>query len=210
MFHGENEAGEAPDATLRHYFPDFEYKGIFLDVGAFEPIKISDSYHFERNGWTVHCFEANSKLIPLLKEKRQNVHHYAISNEDKDNIEFNVVYTPTHERNWTAGLSAIKLDPRYMQTFGHAIKEIEKIIVNQRTLNTLLTSEIAIDKIDILTIDVEGSELNVLKGIDLDKYAPKIIMVEDLFEDQELHQYLIDHGYKLDKRIVYNKFYLRN
>lgn len=206
VFHGDIHNKLAVDQMLRQYFPDYDYKGVFLDVGAFEPIRISNSYHFEKNGWTVYCFEANSNLIPLLKSSRANVYNYAIADQNKDNIEFNVVHTPIHNGLWTAAISAINLDSRYLKDHGHAIQKIDKIIVNQRTLNSLLPTDI---KVDILSIDVEGSELNVLKGIDLDNYSPKVILVEDIYDDQALNQYIIKHGYKLDKVNSYNKFYLK-
>ena len=65
-FHGENQQGKCVDETLREYFPNYNYKGIFLDIGAYEPINISNSYHFEKNDWDVYCFEANTLLIDLL------------------------------------------------------------------------------------------------------------------------------------------------
>jgi hypothetical protein len=48
-YHGEFQNGKYVDQVLREYFPDYNYKGIFLDVGAYEPINISNSYHFEKN-----------------------------------------------------------------------------------------------------------------------------------------------------------------
>ena len=48
LFHGEIQCGKYVDQTLREYFPDITYKGIFLDIGAYEPINISNSYHFEK------------------------------------------------------------------------------------------------------------------------------------------------------------------
>ena len=74
-FHGEVLENEHVDSILRSYFPDYSYKGVFLDVGAFEPIRISNSYHFEKNNWDVYCFEANPNLIPLLKKGFHN-HSY--------------------------------------------------------------------------------------------------------------------------------------
>ena len=83
-FHGEVLEGIPVDKILRDYFADYHYKGVFLDVGAFEPIRISNSYHFEKNGWDVFCFEANTDGIPHLQEYRENVFNYAIYDEDKE------------------------------------------------------------------------------------------------------------------------------
>ena len=72
-FFGEVQEGKHVDEVLRSYFPDYSYKGVFFDVGAFEPIRISNSHHFHLNGWKVYSFEANPAKIPLLKQHRDHV-----------------------------------------------------------------------------------------------------------------------------------------
>lgn len=80
-FHGELQQGKYVDQTLREYFPDYSYKGVCVDVGAYEPVNISNSYHFERNNWDVYCIEANTLLIPGLQRERKNVYNYAVYDE---------------------------------------------------------------------------------------------------------------------------------
>lgn len=209
QFHGERQAGATVDQQLRSYFPDYSYQGVFFDVGAYEPINISNSYHFEQNGWKTFCFEANPMLIPELEKHRKNVLNFAVYDSDKESITFNAVHGPWGGGSLMAGVSAVELDPQYMERFGHEIKSIEQIQVPQRTLNTLIEEIIHVDKIDILQIDVEGGELKVLKGLDLERYNPTVILVEDIFNNAELHDYLTQHGYVLDKHISYNKYYVR-
>ena len=169
------------DEILAEYFP-IGYKGVFFDVGAYEAINISNRYHFEMNGWETYCFEANTLLIDELKSKRKNVFNYAISDENKDVCEFNVVKGPWGGGSLMAGLSAINLDPDYMNKFSSEIKEIFQVKVPQKTLNSIIETEIdTLREIDIMSIDVEGGELNVLKGLDLHKYKPKILVIENVF-----------------------------
>lgn len=210
-FHGEIQQGKYVEQVLREYFPDYYYKGVFFDIGAYEPINISNSYHFERNNWDVYCFEANSLLIPELKRLRKNVFNYAIYNEDKDSVEFNVVKGPWGGGSLMAGISAIDLDPDYMNRFGPQIHDMFKIKVPQKTLNTILDIEIPeVKEIDIMSIDVEGGELNVLKGLDLIKYKPKIMVIENVFNKTDIQEYLTNYGYVLDKQIDYNQYYKHN
>ena len=137
-FHGEFIEGICLDNVLRNYFPDYNYKGVFLDVGAFEPIKISNSYHFEKNGWEVYCFEANTNSIPLLKEHRKNVYNYAIYDENKDEVEFNIVESGPD--NWTAGFSSVELDENISKTFPCDNKKITIWIVYIYSLLFILSS----------------------------------------------------------------------
>ena len=208
QFHGESQQGKRVDQSLREYFPDYSYKGVFFDVGAYEPINISNSYHFEKNGWDVHCFEANTQRISELKLLRKNVYNYAVYDSDAEAVNFNVVHGPWGGGSLTAAISAVELDPRYMKDFGSAIKSIDKITVPQRTLNTLIDTEVKINHIDILSIDVAGAELHVLKGLNLEKYKPKVILVEDFFGNKDLHDYFVQHNYRLDKAVLYNKYYV--
>ena len=207
-FHGENHNNQCVDQILREYFPDYNYKGVFFDIGAYEPINISNSYHFEKNNWDVYCFEANIFLLDELKKYRKNVFNYAIYNENKDFVEFNVVKGIWGGGSETAGLSAITIDENYYNKFKDGIKNITKINVPQKTLDNVIENEIILNReIDIISIDVEGGELKVLYGLNLNKYKPKIIVVENVFNDNEINNYLNNFNYILDKQCEYNQFY---
>jgi len=209
-FYGEIQEEKHVDEIIREYFPDYSYKGVFFDIGAYEPINISNSYHFERNGWDVYCFEANTLLIKELKEKRKNVFNYAIYDIDKETVIFNVVKGPWGGGSGMAGVSSIDLNSQYLEKFGNQIENIFKIEVPQKTLNTVLSTELShIKNIDVISVDVEGGELNVLKGLDLEKYKPKLIVAENIFNNMDIYNYLKEHGYSLDKQIEYNQYYLR-
>jgi FkbM family methyltransferase len=209
-FYGEIQQGKHVDETLREYFPDYSYKGTMLDIGAYEPINISNSYHFEKNGYNVVCFEANTSLIPILKAHRANVYNYAISYEDKDIVTFNVVHGSWGGGSLTAGVSAIELDPQYLQQFYSGIRSIEQISVPQKSLNSCLPEILKGNThIDIVSIDVEGGELNVLKGLDLYKYKVKVFVIENIYENTNIGEFLDNYGYKLDKRIEYNEYYIK-
>ena len=210
LYHGEEQQGKCVDQTLREYFPDPLYKGVFLDIGAYEPVNISNSYHFERNGWNVICFEANTQLIEGLQKERKNVYNYAISNESKEFIEFNVVDGSWGGGSLTAGISAIDLDPEYMKLFGYGIKNIRQIKVPQKSLNDCLPEILKNStNIDIMSIDVEGGELNVLKGLDLNKYSVKVFVIENVFSNKNIGEYLSSFNYTLHKRIEYNEYYIK-
>ena len=175
-------------------------------MGAFEPILISNSYHFEKNGWDVYCFEANTEKIPLLKQYRKNVFNYAIYDIDKEQTIFNVV----ESNGWTAGFSAVELSEEISKIFVCNDKKIRQITVPQKTLNTILQTDLNnITNIDILKIDIEGGELKCLQGLDLQKYSPKVILLENITNDNNIQHYLNNFGYILDIQNSYNQFYIK-
>ena len=80
-----------------------------------------------------------------------------------------------------------------------------------RKLDTILaTHEPSLKKIDILAIDVEGWELNVMRGLTLNRYRPKVIILENLFDDPEYTSYLKGQGYHRWRRLEPNDVYVRH
>ena len=72
---------------------------------------------------------------------------------------------------------------------GFKAKEVRKI--STRTLNDIIENSPYKDKqINYLSIDVEGHELNVLKGFDLNKYKPELIIIE--FIDINIKEYYLN------------------
>jgi FkbM family methyltransferase len=221
-FHGEKIHNVYVDQILRSYFPDFSYKGVFFDVGAYDPITISNSHHFHMNNWNVFAFEANPNLISRLKSYRQNVYNYGISDVDTDDGYMSEVVSYNNpvinNLHWTASFSCVgEINKDYINYFGKGNLpndcKVNKINIKLRTLNTIIEKEInnIIGSIDILSIDTEGSELLVLKGIDLLKYKPKVIVVEAILDNiNKIHDYLVYNNYKLDKHVAYNYFYKLN
>jgi FkbM family methyltransferase len=208
-FHGEVQEGKHVDQVLREYFPDYSYKGVYFDVGAFEPIRISNSYHFEKNGWSCYCFEANPGSIPLLKQHRANVFNYAIGDCDKESVTFHVVGNP----EWTASYSAINISDEYQKIFGKVDPQmVTKISVPQKSLNSIIQSEISgLTRIDIMSLDIEGGEFDCLKGLDLAVYKPKVMVIENAdATNKTIQNELERHGYRLDKQVSYNQYYVAN
>ena len=205
-FHGEIKENKYVAEVLRSYFPDYSYKGVFFDIGAFDPIEISNSYHFEQNGWDCYLFEANPDLIPNLQSKRAHVYNYALYDTDKEQTTFHVV----HNGTWTAGFSAIELSADYEKRFPCNTKTIKTVQVPQKKLNTVLASELPhIKNIDIMSIDIEGGELKMLQGFDLQTYGPKVIVIENALNDSAYKKYLESYGYTLDQHISYNQYYVK-
>ena len=88
-------------------------------------------------------------------------------------------------------------------------EKIEEFLVDTKTLNDIFNEVQAPKLIDFLSLDVEGSELEVLNGIDFKIYNFKFILVESR-DDDEMIKYLRNKNYifleKISKRDLIFKY----
>ena len=83
-------------------------------------------------------------------------------------------------------------------------------IVKKRTLNSIF-EECRLSKIDLLSLDIEGYEVQALRGLDLNVYAPDVIVVESdsPIHEQSLDEQILLYPYtklmKLYQNIIYAK-----
>jgi FkbM family methyltransferase len=204
----------------KHFFQDHDYKGVMIDVGACEDVWLSVSKHFIVAGWTVLSVEPNPIYAKDLTENRPNVFEIAASDQDEDKMPFAIYDIGLHTK--MASFSGLLVDgkplhpwfPEYSRLYS---KPKMVINVKVRTLNSIISDynknhpQMPVCHIDVVTVDVEGNELNVLKGLDLAKYQPKVILVEECdANDKRVHDYLSSRGYRHHGRLRHNVFYQRH
>ena len=81
---------------------------------------------------------------------------------------------------------------KHYKPFFGGFKEIK---VPLMTLNSILSKENISSPIDILSIDVEGTEADVLKGLNMKKYSPRVIVAEISIRKDPVMTFLRDAGY---------------
>lgn len=185
-----------------------DFKGVCIDVGAYDPFWISNSWIFEQAGWYAYCIEPNPTCIPRLKEHRKNVIECACGDSNKNDAELFVYQVDSVGEAAGTGLIDHCLD--FIDSAFHQKHLSHTVKVRVRTLDWLMENEIKQDHIDYLSIDVESSEIDVLRGTSLEKWKPKIIVVENLENDPNQSSYLINKGYRNIYRIMYNDVYTLN
>ena len=219
------ETPEVEYKILKDLFPP-NYKGVIIDIGANEPVYQNNSYPFEMDGWKCYCVEPNPKWTQPLRNIRKNVYPIAIGDKNENNVDF---FLYNFNSNQAAGSGLIKqfdLD----NTLGLSQDVINKtyggiIKVNVRTFKWFLESEFIDDHIDIIFIDVERAEMMVLSTLDVYKWKPNIIVIENLNEaveenifernisnfrpDDEQHVWFKERGYERKYRIWYDDIYVR-
>jgi hypothetical protein len=64
-------------------------------------------------------------------------------------------------------------------------------------------------KIDFISVDTEGTEIDVLKGFDFEKFDVKLFVVENNYEDSDIEEFMLTKGYVKDQRYKINEFYIK-
>lgn len=191
-------------------FFDKKQSGLIIEVGAFDGIHISNSYTLEQMGWDAICIEPHPEYFNHLKINRPNaicLNYAIIGEENKKEVTFY-----TDDVGLYSGIETTDSDVewRYKKK-GVEYKGLNKITASASTLNNVLKeNNIVPNSIDIISIDVEGSEIDVLNGLDLNKYKPKMIIIEanDDHHERLLKDYFKDfpeYGYarKVSCNLVY-------
>lgn len=203
--HSYSQFGE--DRIIQDFFTD-GYKGVCIDVGATDGIGMSNTYHFEKQGWFCICCEANPTMYDSLKINRNNAVHCAVGGEDKDEVEFKIVTLEGQGGNQTA-VSSVEIDQRLYDQHLFLQPNVKIINVPMMTLDTILLKYPHLDKIDFISVDTEGTEVDVMKGFDIAKWQPRVIVLENNFDDRKYVEYMESVGYRRALRNVVNDFYIK-
>lgn len=159
---------------IREYF-NCKKDGVFVEVGANEPVGLnSQSWHLEKElNWSGLLIEPNPELAQKAKGTRPKSIICECACTSPEKAGHLTLYIPVKDGNLITSHAAVgkNIDDN------HYRKHLE-IKVEAKTLNELLEST-HIEHMDFLSIDVEGAEMDVLLGLSLDKYRPKLILLED-------------------------------
>ena len=195
---------------IENYFAN-KNDGIMVEVGAALPESISTSKAFKEKGWRCINVEPNPYFAEEHRKVGNEIYEVALSNEAKDNVWFNICRHPSLKDQKTEGMCVSSIAGKFLSKIPPdwgGLPYIEKIRVKVITLNQLLES-LNINEIDFVSIDVEGWELEVMMGFDVNKYNPKIILLENLDHLSSYYNYMKSVGYKLDHSLQQNEIYIK-
>ena len=167
------------DVMLRRAFKDIK-KGFYIDVGANDSVIDSVTKAFYDSDWHGINIEPVTEWFIKLQEARPNDTNLKLACGTKkgQNTIYDVVGT---------GLSTMdkSIADKHANELDFEIKK-EKIKVDSLTN---ICKQYANQDIHFLKIDVEGFELQVLKGLDLKKIRPWIIVIEATLPNSQIEDY---------------------
>jgi FkbM family methyltransferase len=200
--HDLNE--EYEKAQIRQFF-QHRQAGICVEVGANEPISVcSQSLHLEEKlNWLCILVEPNPNLAQRAIQLRPKAKVCQVAATRPEYIGTMVLNIPLDENNQeVTGHAALEINADE-----HSYQNHNSIAVQTNTLTNILQTQ-GIRQIDFLSIDVEGTEMDVLLGLDFSIYQPKLILLEDKHLYLRKHIFLKKQGYKLVRRLNRNCWYL--
>jgi FkbM family methyltransferase len=197
------------DIKMEKYL-DYE-NGTFIELGANDGQTQSNTKYYEDfRGWS-----------GMLIEPSPNNYKNCIKNRSVSNHIFNCACVPFHYEKDTidlfysnlmtaaAGLvSDIREASLHAEGGSRFLKEDEKVerfTAKARTLNSLLEEVSFPTEIDFLSLDVEGVEIEVLKGVDFDKYKFKYMLIECRSIDA-LTEFLAEKEFRLIDQLSFHDY----
>ncbi|MFN7116760.1 MAG: FkbM family methyltransferase [Saprospiraceae bacterium] len=173
---------------LKRDFPSDTY--FYIDVGAFHPSLLSNTYKFYRRKMNGVVIEPNRELITLHRLFRARDIHLEIGCDSKNGLrKFNI-------QRYTPALSS--LDPSENNN-SHSQ------IIPVFTLDSIC-NDLNIEYVHLLSIDVEGNDLEVLKGAENTLEKTYLICIESnsLEFDSLIVEFLKKRNFKMIEKIACN------
>ena len=171
---------------IRDYFND-RRDGVFLDVGASHYKEDSNTYFLETSlGWSGIAIDAIEEFAADYKTHRPRTRFVAMFASDVADRTVEFFVADKHPVSSS--------DPEFIKRYGSASKSRQ---VPTTTLNVVL-EQAAIQKLDLLSMDIELAEPKALAGFDIQRYRPELVCIEAHPEvRQQILEYFARNGYMI-------------
>lgn len=196
-FHHYSQGGE--DIILELIFRNKILKGekgFYIDVGAYQPINMSNTYLFYKMGWRGINIEPNHASIEAFRKVRPDDLNLeiGIANQEGELPYYIIDDNSTMNSFSKDFMNEIGITKSISATTSIPVFPLQKVL---NKYNDLFT------EIDLLNVDVEGLDMDVLQSNDWTKYRPKVIVIEvncktiTQLEKHDITKYLLNLNYDL-------------
>jgi len=195
---------EGESLILNRLF-DSRDSGCFVDIGAYHPKRFSNTYALYVRGWTGVNIDPTPGLQETFEALRPADRFFPVAISDRDGRQDFYLFNEQALNTFDADLVA------EYQASGYEL--IETRSIECRRLDGLLDEAGLEHPIDLMSIDVEGHELQALQSNDWARYRPAILLVEILnfdlqrVDEHPVHEFLVKTGYALFAKTYNTVFY---
>jgi FkbM family methyltransferase len=179
--------------------------GLYVDIGAHDPVVYSNTLLLYKLGWAGVSVDANEESIRRFEAARPGDRNVcaAVSDERRE-VQYYRYSSPATNRIAPAS------DPETRNVLGEAPVSIISMITVP--LNELLADVLQPgEKIGFLNIDVEGEDLRLLRHLDWDRYQPRLVAVESHSDEvtETMTREMARRGYGLVGRLYLTLIFCR-
>ena len=181
-------------------------KGFFIDIGAHHPFRFSNTYLFYKKGWrgiNIDPLPGTTKLFNLVR--RRDI-----------NIQCGVAKESGMLTYYCFNEPALNTFDKEEAKFKNDLPDYfiqETIDIPVEPLWKILDGLSLPPRIDFMSVDVEGMEMDVLMSNNWDRYRPEFLVVEQLRLDvqgimkTDVYRFLQSADYKLVSRTLNSSIY---
>ena len=166
-----SSAGE--DMILRHLVGSDKRDGFYVDVGAWDPVKLSNTYFFYLQGWRGINIDARPGSRSLFEQVRPR----------DINIEVGISTRAGEMTYYVVGEHSTmnSFSREFLEHIGMLGEVKREIPVQVLPLADVLDRHLPKGQaIDFMNVDVEGHDLEALQSNDWDRFRPRFLVVEDV------------------------------
>ena len=187
--HKNSSTSQISQDLMVLYVLNKKKNGFFVEFGATDGKGKSNTYILEKEfGWTGILCEPSKKWHTKLSSNRNcKIDHRCVWSASKEDL----LFCDTKNAEFSSINQFVNFDI-------HKLDRVNSYYVQSVSLNDLLAEHQAPNYIDYLSVDTEGSEYDILKVVDFDRYSFGVISVEHNFTPNRelIASLLISKGYK--------------
>ena len=172
------------DSRFSTLFGKINYsKGCYVDVGAYAPKRLSNTFYFYKKGWRGITVEPNPEAKKWFKLLRQGDSHITAAVSDNEGTCY----------YYSQGYSGINfISSESQDKNGYQITKIPSL-----KLASIMQKLDDSNNIDLLCVDCEGHDLQVLQSNDWSRYRPSVVVAETTDLNSDICQYMVQQRYSI-------------
>lgn len=182
-------------------------KGFYIDIGANHPIKHSNTYYLYKLGWKGIVIDGNDVFKDIFKEIRPNDQFItALISSTVKEINFKIFPDDTMS----------SANPEQIAIYEKRFQKSEIISINGKTttLSNIRKEQFIDTEVHLLSVDIEGEDLNCLIGSNFENWKPGVVVIEikhlslHNIKTSDIVNFLTGHGYSLISKTPLNAIFI--
>lgn len=217
------------DMFLNRWFFKNRGPGFFVDVGAYDGIVGSNTFYLEKHlQWNGIAFEPNPPTFEALRANRScqliqgcaydqdgEISFLGLSRREQSTAKsrrpgsvLSMIFDSNHGGAMLGGIPAHMNQVRWVEWIRKAMKLDQTVqTVPCYRIDTVLKN-CGVEIVDFLSIDVEGAELEVLRGIDFERVQINVICIEHNHEFPAVYDLLTTSGFEYEGLLFFDEIFV--